>query len=192
MYTALIVDDETWICKLIRKIVPWEEIGFNIIAESGNGRTTCSSWKGIGPTLSLPISGVRLTGIGLIKAVREREIDTEFIIISGYSDFEYARSAVSYNAFGYLLKPLGKEEFEEILLKVKEKIEAKLAIKGKIEFSNKKMLEQVVYNIINRTDSDIQLEELNGRYETKLKEGLYRIAVFQNGSRVKGSGKRRF
>ena len=37
MYKVIVVDDETWICKLIRKIVNWNDLGFEIIADAGDG-----------------------------------------------------------------------------------------------------------------------------------------------------------
>ena len=46
----------------------------------------------------------------LIRHVREEQIPVEFVIISGYSEFEYARSAIQYGVSDYLLKPIKKDE----------------------------------------------------------------------------------
>ena len=95
MYKVIVVDDETWICKLIRKIVDWNNLGFDIIADAGDGLSALNLIKEHHP--DLVITDIRmpsLDGIELIKTVRELNIDTEFMIISGYSDFEYARNAI--------------------------------------------------------------------------------------------------
>ena len=180
MYNVIIVDDETWICKLIRKIVDWDSIGFNIIAAAGDGLTALKLIEEHKP--DLVITDIRmpgLDGIGLIKAVREKNIDVEFIIISGYSDFEYARNALTYNAFAYILKPLGKEEFEKILLQAKERIEKKINIKEKLENSDTAMLKSDLRKIIDKENKDISLSALNERYNTNFREGPFYIVIFK-------------
>jgi len=180
MYNVIVVDDETWICKLIRKIVDWDAIGFNIIANASDGFTALELIEKHKP--DLVITDIRmpgLDGIGLIKAARERELDIEFIIVSGYSDFEYARSALTYDAFAYILKPLDKEELEEVLQKVKEKISKKQIIKVKLESSETVMLESDLRKIIDRTDKGITAEYLNGRFNTKFKGGPYYTVIFR-------------
>ena len=42
----------------------------------------------------------------------------EFVIISGYSEFEYARSAIQYGVSDYLLKPIKKDELNDVLAKL--------------------------------------------------------------------------
>ena len=46
-----------------------------------------------------------LDGIGLAKYIYENHPEISVIILSGYSEFEYARSAIQYNVAEYLLKP---------------------------------------------------------------------------------------
>jgi len=180
MYNVIIVDDETWICKLIRKIVDWDSIGFNIIAAAGDGLTALKLIEEHKP--DLVITDIRmpgLDGIGLIKAVREKKLDVEFIIISGYSDFEYARNALTYNAFAYILKPLGKEEFEKILYQAKERIEKKINIKEKLESSDTAMLKSDLRKIIDKENKAISLTALNERYNTNFREGPFHIVIFK-------------
>ncbi len=178
MYKVVVVDDETWICKLIRKIVNWEDMGFKIIADAGDGVSALELVKEHRP--DLVITDIRmpsLDGIGLIKSVRELGFDTEFIIISGYSDFEYAKSAIKYYAFGYIVKPLDKDEFQEILLSVKEKIQKKYAMETKIENSELQMLEQEIKKIIDLKNKNICVENLNQVYGTNFGDGEYCVAI---------------
>ncbi|MFQ7482265.1 MAG: response regulator [Ruminococcus sp.] len=46
-----------------------------------------------------------MNGMDLIRHVRRAD-SVEFVIISGYSEFEYARSAIQYGVSDYLLKPI--------------------------------------------------------------------------------------
>ena len=63
-----------------------------------------------------------MDGVELIRRTREQKLDTQFMIISGYSDFAYAQKALKYGALGYILKPIDQEELLDFLLKIKEKI----------------------------------------------------------------------
>lgn len=54
-----------------------------------------------------------MDGIELIKHIRKQEKELPIIIISGFDEFEYAKSAIKYGVFDYLLKPLNKEEIIE-------------------------------------------------------------------------------
>ena len=60
-------------------------------------------------------------GITLIEKSKKLDPDISFIIISGYRDFEYAQSALKFGAEDYLLKPVSKEELEQIILNVIDK-----------------------------------------------------------------------
>jgi two-component system response regulator YesN len=180
MYNVIVVDDETWICKLIRKIVDWDAIGFNIIANASDGFTALELIEKHKP--DLVITDIRmpgLDGIGLIKAAREKKLDIEFIIVSGYSDFEYARSALAYDAFAYILKPLDRDEFEEVLYSVKDKISKKNTIKVKLESSETAMLESDLRKIIDKTNKGITAESLNRKYNTKFMAGPNYTVIFK-------------
>ena len=51
-----------------------------------------------------------MTGIELAGWIYQNKPDTKVIIVSGYSDFEYARKALEYKVFDYLLKPISKDK----------------------------------------------------------------------------------
>ena len=182
MFNVLLVDDEEWICKLIRKIVDWNDLEFNIIAEAHDGITALELIKKHKP--SLVVTDIRMPGLdgnALIKETRDLQIKTEFIIISGYSDFEYARSALSYDAFGYLLKPLDKEDLTEVLINVREKIKNDNLIEKKIEHSDEIFLEKKFINLLTKIydeeDKMLSLEVLNQEYNLHFQEGLFQVAL---------------
>ena len=58
-----------------------------------------------------------LNGVELMRKARENGIKVDFILVSGYRDFEYARSAVQLGALDYLLKPINREELNRVLEK---------------------------------------------------------------------------
>ncbi len=65
----------------------------------------------------------KLTGIDLIRECRNNNVSSEFIILSGYNEFEYAQAAIKYGVSAYLEKPVNHHELESALTDVKGKIE---------------------------------------------------------------------
>ena len=64
-----------------------------------------------------------MDGISLLTRVREQFPLTKFVITSGYSDFEYARSAINLKVSDYLLKPVDPEELRTVLIKIKREFQ---------------------------------------------------------------------
>lgn len=73
------------------------------------------------------------SGLELLAWVRERGIDTEFIFLTSYADFEYAQKAIELSSLDYQLKPLDFRKLYEILLKAVSKVK-------KAEALNKTMM----------------------------------------------------
>jgi len=66
----------------------------------------------------LVIADIRMpgmSGIQLLHKIRTENINTIFIILSGYDLFQYAKSAIEDGAFAYLLKPVDQQELEKVL-----------------------------------------------------------------------------
>ena len=55
------------------------------------------------------------SGIDLLKEVQELYPDVKTVVLSGYSDFDYAKDAIRYGAVEYLTKPVNLGEVEELL-----------------------------------------------------------------------------
>lgn len=62
-----------------------------------------------------------ISGLELIQSAQEQGLCENFCIISGYSEFEYARTAIQLGVEDYLLKPVDKDKLKELLKKVSEK-----------------------------------------------------------------------
>lgn len=66
-----------------------------------------------------------MDGIELMRILRHRYPEVEIIILSGHSDFDYAKSAVKYDAYEYLTKPIDEKEFIRTFKEIKKKIRNK-------------------------------------------------------------------
>ncbi|REE56318.1 two-component system response regulator YesN [Paenibacillus taihuensis] len=120
MRRAILVDDEIFARKGLVGLIPWEQYGFEIVAEAEDGEEALAL---IGQHMpDLVITDIRMPvvdGLELIQTVQERFGQTvKFIIISGYGDFKYAQQAVRFGVHDYLLKPIDEDELTETLQRI--------------------------------------------------------------------------
>lgn len=126
LINVLIVDDEKIVREGIKHLIDWNNLGFCICGEAANGEEALSMIKLYDPGLVLlDIRMPKLYGTDLIAKVREDGFEGDFIILSGYTDFSYAQTALHYGASFYLTKPIDENELINSVLAVKEKISKK-------------------------------------------------------------------
>jgi two-component system response regulator YesN len=115
MYKLIIVDDDELIRKGLEKVIPWEQLGFTVIGVYGNALEALESMKSNPSDVILTdIRMPEMSGLELIEQARNFHSGLKAVIISGYSEFEYARQAIMLKVENYLLKPLGQEETSAI------------------------------------------------------------------------------
>lgn len=121
---VLFVDDEPLIRKGLQAILSWKEYGFTRILEAEDGESALEIIRRENPQLVLmDIQMQKLSGLDVSGAVREAGFTGRIIIITGYSDFEYAKRAISSEATAYLLKPVDPEELEAAVNKALDELE---------------------------------------------------------------------
>ena len=126
MLKILIVDDEPDICELIHKLIDWEELELTSLGSSQNGIDAMEIILRQKPDIVITdIKMPIMTGIELAGWIYQNKPDTKVIIVSGYSDFEYARKALEYKVFDYLLKPISKDKVSELTARIKSEIGSK-------------------------------------------------------------------
>ena len=124
MIKTLIVDDEVWVCRLIENLVDWREMGFELVGTADNGQLAYDMIVERQP--ELVITDIRMpgfSGLELIEKIKTVFPETLFVVISGYSDFSYARQALENGVFSYLLKPIDRTELGNMLVRVRKNLE---------------------------------------------------------------------
>lgn len=131
-FKILIVDDEYIIRERLKLNV--EKAGFNIVGEAGNGLQALEIYKKTMPHIIISdISMPAMSGIDLLEVIRETDPFVKFVFLTGYSEFDYAMSALKNNASDYLLKPLDTVE----LICVLEKMVMEIRSEEKLIFMKK-------------------------------------------------------
>ena len=126
MYKVVLVDDESWALKGIENSFNWRKHNCIVAFESESPKTTLQFIIDNKP--DIVFSDIRMpemTGIELLEAIREKQRNCEFVIVSAFADFSYAKCALDYGAFGYLLKPIETSEADELLARVVKKLDSK-------------------------------------------------------------------
>lgn len=117
MYKMLIVDDEPLIRSGLKNLIEWEVYGIEIAGEAEDGTKAYLQIKSLQPDIALiDISMPNMSGLELIELCSHLEHSPKFIILSGYDDFEFVRTAIKYGAVNYLLKPVDQEELTNTIM----------------------------------------------------------------------------
>lgn len=130
MYRVFVVDDEPSVIEGLKIMIPWNELGFELCGDADNAQQALARIEELRPHLL--ISDIKMpqkSGLALIKDARGLDFDMEVIILSGYSDFQYAREAMRIQVFDYLLKPLDRDELICVLTKIKKKLDDTFLVK---------------------------------------------------------------
>ena len=111
-----LLEDEEWLRKGLKKLIPWQKLDLVLMGETGSGSTAVMELLDKKPDLFL--CDIRVpgeTGLSVIRKVRPYLPEMKCILISGYQDFSYAREAIDLNVLTYLLKPVKEEELTKAL-----------------------------------------------------------------------------
>lgn len=129
MIKVFIIEDEPLVRRDLVLLTTWEELGCICIGEAADGKEGVQLCRELKP--DLVITDIRMPimdGLEMIDVLSElsqitpEENACEFIILSGYSDFEYARQAMRQGVQEYLVKPIDDEELKAAVLRVKDRI----------------------------------------------------------------------
>ena len=127
MYKVIIVDDEKQIVDGLCKMIKWSEFGFEVCATARNGMEAIQIIKS--HKADLVMTDVRMPimdGLKMLEYVRKNiSEDMEFIILSGFSEFQYAQKALQYNVKSYILKPIDEAELYGLLIDIKNILDEK-------------------------------------------------------------------
>lgn len=148
MLKVLIVDDEPWVLEGLRTMIDWEKYGFEVCGEAQNGVDAMRLIQEYKPHLVLTdINMPVINGLELIANLNKiMAKPPKFVVLTGYDDFMYARTALRQRVNEYLLKPIDDEEIEALLNRITPIIRSEIA--SNEEFDKKKLF--IVNNIINR------------------------------------------
>lgn len=153
----LFVDDEPLTRTYLRQIIDWEELGITVAGEAGNGKEALQLIAR--EPFDIMITDIRMPvidGIELIQAIRETSQEMKIIVLSAYSDFEYARTVFSYGITGYLIKPINEEKLLSLVQKAQQELQCSIEEAQKSRFTQTLAAETLLWEQITKPNTDEQ------------------------------------
>lgn len=181
MLKVVLADDEKKVIVLLQKLIDWESLGYEIAGIANDGFRALELVEKLRPQLL--ITDIRMPGcdgIELIRKARELHPKIHFIVISGYSQFEYAQKALRYGVEDYLLKPLKKDEITGILLQIRDKLGVEAEVEYRLEKDKEKRQEEMLALLkkcAERSQPFLKKEQINTEFGFHFADGYYYTAL---------------
>lgn len=119
MIKLLIADDEEHIRDGLARMIDWNGMGITIVGCAADGLETYQMIVEHRPDVVLTdIKMPNMSGLELIERTVKENIAPIYVVVSGYSDFEFAQKAMRFGVMYYLLKPVSKEELEDVFKEI--------------------------------------------------------------------------
>ena len=178
MLKVLLVDDEAPILNNLKKVIPWEELGMEVMGLARSGQEALALYEQQIPDIVL--SDIRMPfmdGLSFIAELRRRGCTAEVLLLTGYQEFEYARLAIKYKVRDYICKPIHYKELENTLRLIGKQlirsrkldplqfVATQMQTQDITEQSKKsphQLMEEAVSYIMGRLDKDLGIDELAG------------------------------
>lgn len=122
MYSLIVIDDEREIRNGFCNFFPWDEVGFEIAAQFSDAESALKWLEN--HTVDVVVSDINMPGMdGLQLAQRLQHRRLEVVLLSGYSEFEYARKAIELNVANYILKSDKHSEIMRVFTGIREALD---------------------------------------------------------------------
>ncbi len=107
MFRVLVADDEPSAVEYICNIISMKCPLLSVVATAENGEEGLMNFRKYLP--ELVISDVKMpvmSGLDMVRQIKETGEDVSVLLVSGYQEFEYVRTAMKYGVSDYILKPV--------------------------------------------------------------------------------------
>lgn len=146
MWKVVIVDDDRHVLAGMKQSIPWEDLNAEWAGDATNGADGLELIQSVQPDviitdIYMPI----MDGLEMIEQLRESDFAGKVIILSGYSDFEYARKSLRLNVHDYLSKPVSLPTLHAVLSKALAELGEELARKVRQDELEQKLMRYEPY-----------------------------------------------
>lgn len=159
MIKVMVVDDDHLVRKGFIAMMPWREHNLEVVGEAGNGKKALEFLENnqvdlLITDLAMPV----MSGIDLMRCVKERYRDISMVVLTFHQDFELIQEALRLGALDYMTKvELEHEQMDEILRRIVGK-----------------MQEQHVRTRETKVENHLFAEEDEGPYSPEVKASIWK------------------
>ena len=124
MLKIFLAEDEVVVRETIKRMIPWEELSFELVGEAADGEMALPLLIRQQPDLLITdIKMPFMDGLTLARLAKKEIPGLKVVILSGYDDFNYAKQAIGIGVEDYLLKPITKNALIERLSEIRSRYE---------------------------------------------------------------------
>lgn len=164
MLRILLVEDEANLRSGFRRVLEIVIGGVKVAGEAANGKEALD-WLKCNQADAV-LTDIRMGEMGGIELLRRLAVlhpELPVVIISGYSDFEYAREAIRFGAVDYLLKPVETVELARVVERLRKRLGGEAETAPAREQEERQVIRRVKEMITAQLDQDISLQLLAGQ-----------------------------
>lgn len=124
MHQLLIIDDQTALADDLADMLPWHEIGVDIVHKAYSGREALELLYE--HSIDVVVTDIRMpgmSGLELIAEIKRNWKHIKCILLTGFADFEYTKQALKLRSSDYLLKPVEDAELMDAVRKALDELE---------------------------------------------------------------------
>lgn len=146
----IIVDDEPWSREVVKNLTDWQGLGISLAGEAEDGDEALDLLRR--SRVDIAVVDMRMPGMNgteLLQAISEEFPETRIVVMSGHSEFAYARQALRSRASDYLIKPVDPVELNRTLERCvseisRSNIRKPVSMRTPVVFQNLSVLDEYV------------------------------------------------
>lgn len=175
MYKVMLVDDEYMILEGLKQILPWQELGFEIVKTARNAKEALAFLEEQAIDLLITdINMPEISGIQLIETAQNEGQHFFSLILSGYQEFEYVKRGIDLGVKNYLLKPVDKNELAKSVNQIKKLLEEE----GQLDRQQQLYLETNVIRWVNDELNEAEFEAMLQHFKLQ-QQSPYTAVLFE-------------
>ncbi|NQX68713.1 response regulator [Paenibacillus alba] len=164
-----VVDDIRSVVDMISSKIPWQDHGIEIVGSATNGEEGLEMIRESQPDLILTdIRMPKMDGLEMTRSILEVLPDSKVIILSAYTDFDYAQKAIQYGALDYVKKPFSIDQIVKAVVKAKEVWEQEnlsrshvIGLEKKIKESMPALRQEYLSLLVHHQTNEAELAKLS-------------------------------
>lgn len=194
IYKIMIVDDEADVREGIVRHLDWDMLGFEVFAEAENGQDALE--KAEACEIDVVLTDIKMPFMdGLTMCTRLLALypAIKIIILTGFDEFEYAKTAVSLNAVEYVLKPINVAELTKVMQRVRVQLDDSVAQKRDMDALRKsyaralplmreRFLTELLLGVVQEGDVNAEMDRFGvmlPRHPTQV-VAVFEVNAFKN------------
>lgn len=112
MIEVLLVDDESYVTESLAATIPWQELGVSQVYQADSAADALELLER--QPIDIVVTDIQMPEMGGLTLIEKAQAEwphLRFMLLTGYSEFEYAKKAIQLQVSDYILKPVDDGQF---------------------------------------------------------------------------------